>query len=200
MITRHDLNGDVTFASSAARFLIDAQPHTLMANGLFHQIHIQDRPAYLHALSQCMKGTERDRQPTAVELRIMTTAQDEQEMSEPPRQGSIRWVEMKCAPEYDEAGAVCGAITITRDISKRKQQQAAAEEARKEAEQANDSKTRFLANVTHELRTPLNTIIGFSEILSHPELTHGHEERICEYAELIHKGGQSPASARQCVA
>ncbi len=37
--------------------------------------------------------------------------------------------------------------------------------ARREAEDASASKSRFLANTSHELRTPLNAIIGYSEML-----------------------------------
>lgn len=40
-----------------------------------------------------------------------------------------------------------------------------AEEARQEAEQANNAKTTFLATMSHELRTPLNAIIGYTELL-----------------------------------
>ena len=40
-----------------------------------------------------------------------------------------------------------------------------AEKARKEAIEANQTKSAFIANVTHEIRTPLNAIIGFSDIL-----------------------------------
>jgi two-component system cell cycle sensor histidine kinase PleC len=39
-------------------------------------------------------------------------------------------------------------------------------EAKQRAEEANQSKTEFLARVSHELRTPLNAIIGFSEMMS----------------------------------
>lgn len=38
-------------------------------------------------------------------------------------------------------------------------------EALRSAEEASESKSRFLAAMSHELRTPLNAIIGFSELL-----------------------------------
>jgi PAS domain S-box-containing protein len=37
--------------------------------------------------------------------------------------------------------------------------------ARRQAEEANHSKSAFLANMSHELRTPLNAIMGYSELL-----------------------------------
>ncbi len=40
-----------------------------------------------------------------------------------------------------------------------------AEEAMRQAQEADRAKTKFLANMTHELRTPLNAIIGFSELI-----------------------------------
>ncbi|GAA0532185.1 sensor histidine kinase [Rhizomicrobium palustre] len=61
-------------------------------------------------------------------------------------------------------------------------------EKRKEAENANASKSAFLANMSHELRTPLNAIIGFSEIIATQALGP-HNERYPEYAGDIRNSG-----------
>ena len=76
-----------------------------------------------------------------------------------------------------------------RDVTERKTQEQALEEARAEAERANAAKSKFLANMSHELRTPLNAIIGFSDMLMNEETMRLDAARRREYAKLINDSG-----------
>ena len=54
--------------------------------------------------------------------------------------------------------------------------------AARSANRAARAKTLFLATMSHEIRTPLNALVGFSEFLSDPNISH---EEIKEYTEGI---------------
>ncbi|WP_424933537.1 response regulator [Amaricoccus macauensis] len=58
-----------------------------------------------------------------------------------------------------------GTVCVYSDITELRNRQTELETARSDAEEANESKSRFLASMSHELRTPLNAIIGYSEML-----------------------------------
>jgi two-component system cell cycle sensor histidine kinase PleC len=60
---------------------------------------------------------------------------------------------------------------------------------RREAEDANRSKTAFLANMSHELRTPLNAILGFSDMIANQALGQDVPQRYRDYAKDINASG-----------
>lgn len=62
----------------------------------------------------------------------------------------------------------------------------AANEARREAERANQAKSEFLSRVSHELRTPFNAVLGFAQILEMDELTEDQRDSV----EQIIKAGR----------
>ena len=56
-----------------------------------------------------------------------------------------------------------------------------------QAKEANESKSRFLANISHDIRTPLNAVLGFSQLLEDREL----DEESKSYVQKIRKSSIS---------
>jgi two-component system cell cycle sensor histidine kinase PleC len=79
-----------------------------------------------------------------------------------------------------EKDALIGELETSKAIS---------DEARRRAEAANVSKSRFLAQMSHELRTPLNAILGFSEVMK-TEIFGPHSvPQYKDYCSDIHNSG-----------
>ncbi len=75
------------------------------------------------------------------------------------------WVEIFKTPVTDEDGTVLGTVGLARDISARKQTEAARDAALLEAQRLASMRSEFLAQMSHELRTPLNAVLGFVQLL-----------------------------------
>ena len=180
VISRHSRNGAVQFISPAAEAMLGTPVSRLTQHGLFDRVHVADRPAYLTALSEAARGGE----ARSVEFRLRRDAIRGQNIS-----ADFIWVEMRCRP-LEQASTEAEVVAVLRDVTDRKIQEQALELARTAAEQADASKTRFLATMSHELRTPLNAIIGFSEMIVQEDLLMVDAARRKEYAQLINDSGQ----------
>lgn len=157
-VVRYGADGGPVFISRSAGNLLGCRTFELDGAGLFERVHVMDRPAYRKAISDASNGTG----ATTIELRLR------RDDAEPGAGARYIWVEFALAPLEGEGvtGSSNDVLAVLRDVSARKDAERQVDAARKQAEEASEAKSRFLATIGHELRTPLNAIVGFSDMMA----------------------------------
>jgi signal transduction histidine kinase len=112
--------------------------------------------------------------------------------------GDDSWTtfEVNAAPVRSSDGRIVAAVSTFRDVQRLVNAERAlreatdqADQARREAEDANRAKSQFLAVMSHEVRTPLNAILGYGDLLL-DGVMGAMEESQRSYLERIKASGQ----------
>src|SRR5262249_58966004 len=97
----------------------------MLGHGLFDRVHVADRPAYLTALADSAHGGE----GRSVEFRLRRDGKGSST--------DFVWVEMRCRPLDQGATTADGEVVAAmRDVTQRKMQEQALQEARAAAQRA----------------------------------------------------------------
>ncbi|GAB5458206.1 MAG: hypothetical protein Hens3KO_12360 [Henriciella sp.] len=83
-----------------------------------------------------------------------------------------------------------GTVLVHTDITAIKMRERELVEARKDAVEADKSKSRFLSTMSHELRTPLNIILGFSRLMASDSQVKLSWDEVAEYSDSINESGR----------
>jgi len=102
--------------------------------------------------------------------KIQECIQNHEELSESFRivhpAGGVKYIQTIGKVMFDKNETPYRMIGVSWNITEKKKNEIALQEAREKAEKASRIKSLFLANMSHEIRTPMNAILGFAEILS----------------------------------
>lgn len=107
-----------------------------------------------------------------------------------PQDGGEGFVQLNAAAIKNSQGQVVATVATFFDISETRQREAELRRAKAQAEEANRTKTAFLANCSHEIRTPLSAILGFVNLIRLGSITDQERE---EYLDIITRNGQALA-------
>ena len=175
LVTRHAPDGRSLFASPASRRLLGTAPRELLGTGYLDRVHLQDRIAFLRAVSEAAHGG------AGRECRLrMRRAGTGSAWSE---------VDVTIHRVRDYAKRDPQLVVVTRECAALGIEQARAEALEERLRREADTRNRFLATMGHELRTPLNAIIGFAELLESDLIAPLPDERQREHVRLIAQSG-----------
>lgn len=76
---------------------------------------------------------------------------------------------------------------LLEEIESHKRTDAMLQRARKQAEEANQAKSRYITGISHELRTPLNSILGYAQLLTNDHSIPDHRKPAIR---TISRGGE----------
>lgn len=99
---------------------------------------------------------------------------------------STRYFSLDINPLYADKGLLVGKFLLFKEITQIKETTQKWESAKNQAEQADNLKSAFLANLSHEIKTPMNAIMGFSELLNDESVS---EEDRKEFIDHIRNSG-----------
>lgn len=155
-------NGDITYWNKAAEKLYGWNENEVMGQNILDVIHPSVTNEDIALATASLENGESSKSGEFLCQR---------------KNGSIFSAIVYYSPILDVHGKLIGIISISSDITKRKQKEKELLLAKEKAEESDKLKTAFINNISHEIRTPLNSILGFGQFWADSELSREEREK-----------------------
>ncbi|WP_448207090.1 PAS domain S-box protein [Azospirillum sp. sgz302134] len=113
--------------------------------------------------------------PTVRALRNGEIIEGQEALYRRPTDGRVTRFMVNSAPVRDDQGTIVAAVSILIDVEEQRRAEEALNRAKREAEQANLAKSKFLAAASHDLRQPMQSLLLFLEVLKPHVAPRGQE-------------------------
>ncbi len=175
MVIRTRMDTSITFASPASRAVLGYSPAEIVGMDPA-EVVVEEDVVRIRALLQDRIARGELISPKGYEYQCRH------------KDGHLVWLEANPRLVLNGAGRLTEIVDVVRDITPRKEAEAALIQARQDAESASRAKSEFLANMSHELRTPLTSILGFSRLVGQDG---GLSEADRKHLDLIRSAGET---------
>jgi len=167
---RKDAQGVITFVNQAYCATFDVAAENVVGTSF----HPTNDASSARGMIGTFSGAESKSFRVRYEQRLKTIA-------------DWRWFLWDDYPIRDEDGHLIEIQSAGRDITDEKRIEEDLRNARDMAEQANRSKSAFLATMSHEIRTPMNGVLGMTNLILETKLSEEQET----YARAVRDSGDS---------
>ncbi len=152
LVTQHDFEGRVKFASSSLRDWLGYDAENLPSLDSFYYFHPDD---INHIRANAVEKLKQGEKSVTINYRLRHA------------EGHYLWVESLTKYVYNEKHQMVAIQVSTRNITERKQAEEDIRHALEKEKELRDLKSRFVVMASHEFRTPLATIQSSLDLLQH---------------------------------
>jgi PAS domain S-box-containing protein len=138
-MARYDLKGRIEFVNPRFCKMLGYKEPELIGKFVREITHAEDVEKTIHALQLVLRKGE----PTEIEKRYIC------------KDGSLVWVNVSDAPEYDAAGQPKSVVAVVVNITARKKAEAALQKSREMLEQLVEQRTKALSAANAELKNEI---------------------------------------------
>lgn len=168
-----------TFESSEAILICDNQGTIIRSNQAFSRITGYDNDDVIGQNPRILSsGQHSEEYYKKMWLSLTEHGEWNGEIYNKRKNGKIYPEYLNISSVKNDLGEISHYIAHFFDISEQKENEKKLQQARKEADLSNESKSRFLASMSHEIRTPMNAVLGILGLLKDTQLTERQLELV----------------------